>query len=111
MTVINMNGKSATAASPIAGAGRVGGRWKDAIAERDWAANDSTGFQQLGPAEQAALVGWIRGVLMPARTRFRRTSYGMKHDFERDQGGFYICNGAFKGPCWRRAITRWTLMS
>jgi hypothetical protein len=97
MTVINMNGKSAATASPIVGAGRVGQHWRDPTPEPVRAANDPAGFHQLGAEEQAALVGWIREVLMPARMSFRRNSYGMKHDFERDQDGFYICNGAFKG--------------
>jgi hypothetical protein len=73
------------------------GRRRDELAERDWKANDPAGFQQLKPEEQAALVDWIRAVLVPAKTVFRRNSYGMKHDFEREPDGFYIYNGAFKG--------------
>lgn len=67
------------------------------LAERDWAANDPAGFQALEPERQAALLGWIRAVLVPAKTVYRRTSYGMKHDFEREPDGFYVYNGAFKG--------------
>jgi hypothetical protein len=36
-------------------------------------------------------------VLAPAKTVFRRNSYGMKHDFAREPDGFYVYNGAFKG--------------
>ena len=70
---------------------------RDEPAERDWAANDPAGFQKLKPEEQAALVDWIRAVLVPAKTVFRRNSYGMKHDFDREPDGFYVYNGAFKG--------------
>lgn len=70
---------------------------RDELAESDWAANDPAAFQRLTPQEQSALVDWIRAVLAPAKTVFRRTSYGMKHDFEREPDGFYIYNGAFKG--------------
>lgn len=59
--------------------------------------NDPAEFQQLEAGKQAALLDWIRSVLIPARTVFRRHSYGMKHDFERESDGFYIRNGAFKG--------------
>ena len=60
-------------------------------------ANAPEEFQQLEPEQQAALVDWIRAVLEPAKTIFYRTSYGMKHDFEREPDGFYNRNGAFKG--------------
>jgi|GEM_PF-877843 len=67
------------------------------IAERERQANDPAAFQRLTPEEQSALVDWIRAVLAPAKTVFRRNSYGMKHDFAREPDGFYIYNGAFKG--------------
>jgi hypothetical protein len=70
---------------------------RDELAERDLAANDPAGFQKLKPKEQAALVDWIRAVLVPAKTVFRRNSYGMKHDFDHEPDGFYVYNGAFKG--------------
>jgi hypothetical protein len=97
MIVNNMNGESAAGVQQAAAAGRVAGRRRDEVAERDRAANDPAGFRQLTPAEQAALGGWIRDVLVPAKTIFRRTSYGMKHDFEREPQGFYLTNGMFKG--------------
>lgn len=65
--------------------------------EKDWPANDPAEFQTLEPGQQAALVDWIKSVLVLAKTAFRRNSYGMKHDFEREPDGFYIRNGAFKG--------------
>jgi hypothetical protein len=67
------------------------------VAERERQANDPATFQRLTPEEQSALVDWIRAVLAPAKTVFRRNSYGMKHDFAREPDGFYIYNGAFKG--------------
>ena len=72
-------------------------RRRDELAERDREANDPAGFQKLKPEEQAALVDWIRAVLVPAKKVFRRNSYGMKHDFDREPDGFYVYNGAFKG--------------
>ena len=70
---------------------------RDKLAEKDWEANDPAGFQKLEPEQQTALVDWIRAVLTPAKGIFRRNSYGMKHDFDREPGGFYVYNGAFKG--------------
>jgi len=60
-------------------------------------ANDPRGFDDLSPAQQTALVEWIQEVLVPVRRVFSRTSYGMKHDFEREPDAFYIRNGEFKG--------------
>ena len=42
-------------------------RWAE-LAQRDWEANDPSGFQKLQPEEQTALVDWIRAVLLPAKT-------------------------------------------
>jgi hypothetical protein len=70
---------------------------RDEVAERDREANDPAGFQKLEPEQQTALVDWIRAVLVPAKKVFRRNSYGMKHDFDREPDGFYVYNGAFKG--------------
>jgi hypothetical protein len=70
---------------------------REEVAERERQANDPAAFQRLTPEEQSALVDWIRAVLAPAKTVFRRNSYGMKHDFAREPDGFYIYNGAFKG--------------
>jgi hypothetical protein len=53
-------------------------------------------YARLAPAEQAALLEWIRLAIKPAKTVDRSTtSYGIKHDFEKV--GFYITNGQFKG--------------
>ncbi len=60
-------------------------------------ANDTRCWDQLPADQQATLVKWIRDVLVPAYRVFNRTSYGMKHDFERAPGGFYVTNGMFKG--------------
>jgi hypothetical protein len=60
-------------------------------------ANDPRCWDQLSSDRQAALVGWIRDVLVPAGRAFHRSSYAMKHDFEREPGGFYVTNGMFKG--------------
>ena len=60
-------------------------------------ANDIRCWEQLPADQQAALVAWIRNVLVPAYRVFHRTSYAMKHDFEREPGGFYVTNGMFKG--------------
>lgn len=48
--------------------------------------------------EQEALLHWILGNFIEAKSALRReTSYTMKHWFERSQVGFYITNGHFKG--------------
>jgi hypothetical protein len=53
-------------------------------------------YQALTDPEKAALLEWIRLAVKPAKTRLPgRTSYGIKHDFERD--AFYVTNGEFKG--------------
>lgn len=75
----------------------AGGRRRDELAERDWEANDPAAFHKLEPEQQTTLVDWIRAVLVPTKTVFRRNSYGMKHDFDREPDGFYVKNGAFKG--------------
>jgi hypothetical protein len=75
---------------------RAGGR-PEKLAESHWEANDPEGFHRLEPEQQVALVEWIKDVLVPAKTVFRRTSYGMKHDFECEPDGFYVTNGMFKG--------------
>ena len=70
-------------------------RWERYQKEKE--ANSPAQFLELEPAEQAALVDWIQSVLVPAKTPFRRNSYGIKHDFDREPDGFYVRNGAFKG--------------
>jgi hypothetical protein len=52
-------------------------------------------YEKLSPAEQAALLEWIRLAIKPAKTVAPSISYGIKHDFER--AGFYVTNGQFKG--------------
>ena len=52
-------------------------------------------YEKLAPAEQAALLEWIRLAIKPAKTIAPNTSYGIKHDFE--SVGFYISNGQLKG--------------
>jgi hypothetical protein len=52
-------------------------------------------YEKLAPAEQTALLEWIRLAIKPAKTIAPNTSYGIKHDFE--VPGFYITNGQLKG--------------
>ena len=59
--------------------------------------NDPRCLGDLSAERQAVLLDWIREVLTPAPSVFRRNSYTMKHDFEREPEGFYITNGMFKG--------------
>lgn len=58
-------------------------------------ANHLSDFDRLTPEEQVALRYWIGASIMLASNYDGTTSYGMKHDFERE--GFYITNGQFKG--------------
>lgn len=53
-------------------------------------------LDQFSEAEQHQVLSWIRNHIIPRRTaNYFRTSYGLKHDFERD-GGFYMTNNQFK---------------
>ena len=63
--------------------------------ERD--PNDPARFYELDLRQQSGLVQWIQAVLVKAKTVFSRSSYDVKHDFEREPDGFYVYNGAFKG--------------
>jgi hypothetical protein len=59
--------------------------------------NDPAEFERLEPECKEALLDWIRAVLVPAKTVFRRSSYGMKRDFAKEPDGCYTYNGEFKG--------------
>jgi len=52
-------------------------------------------YDELSQAEKDALAYWIEHAICKATRYSKRTSYGIKHDFERD--GFYLTNGQFKG--------------
>jgi len=97
MKANKMNRQLAAGVRQTASAGRL--RWlrMDEASERDRVLSDPESLNQLEPAQRAALVDWIGSVLVPAKTVFRRNSYGMKHDFEKEPDGFYVWNGAFKG--------------
>ena len=58
--------------------------------------NQPQDFDTFTTEEQDRLLAWIRTELTPAKRVFSRTSYGLKHDFERDTR-IYVSNGAFKG--------------
>lgn len=59
--------------------------------------NQPEAFDYLTPGEQQHLTKWIESRFKAIKTfNTRRTSYGLKHIFERN-GGFYVGNGAFKG--------------
>jgi hypothetical protein len=45
--------------------------------------NRPESYDNLSPAEQAALLGWIGLAIKPAKTVASSTSYGIKHDFEK----------------------------
>ena len=54
-------------------------------------------FEELQAKKQKALLTWIGKHFEPSRqTYWHRSSYGLKHDFQRDTG-IYVYNGAFKG--------------
>jgi hypothetical protein len=52
-------------------------------------------YDELNQAEKDALAYWIEHAICKATKYSNRTSYGIKHDFEREE--FYITNGQFKG--------------
>jgi len=54
-------------------------------------------YDNLSLEEKRALDNWICSKFQKAKRIYRRrSSYGLKHDFERDSG-IYVYNGAFKG--------------
>lgn len=59
--------------------------------------NLPSAYAALSVEDQAALAAWIAAHIQPSRRRFKQTSYGLKHVFERSPSGFYVTNGAFKG--------------
>lgn len=53
-------------------------------------------LDQFSEADRRKVFTWIREHISPRATEnTSRTSYGLKHDFERD-GGFYMTNNQFK---------------
>jgi len=63
------------------------------------AANDPEHYNELSARKKAVLLVWIMSNIEPHRTkgyRCIRSSYRLKHDFERSRAGFYITNGQFK---------------
>lgn len=57
--------------------------------------NSPEEYGALTKLEKAAIQEWIKLAIQPANQYTDRSSYGIKHDFERV--GFYISNGEFKG--------------
>jgi hypothetical protein len=53
-------------------------------------------FSQHSEPEQRLIKLWISFAIRPAKTKHWRTSYGLKHDLERDTG-LYVTNPDFKG--------------
>ena len=52
-------------------------------------------YSDLTPLQKEALAYWIDHAMCYATRYSKRTSYGIKHDFEAE--GFYITNGQLKG--------------
>lgn len=52
---------------------------------------------ELTKREHDILYDWITFNLIPIKSfNDRKTSYGLKHIFEADEGGFYVTNDDFK---------------
>lgn len=52
---------------------------------------------ELTDKEHGILLDWIKSNLLPRQTfNNAKTSYGLKHIFERSENGFYIDNDCFK---------------
>ena len=61
-------------------------------------------LEELSAKKQEALMAWIGKHFEPARQPYwHRSSYGLKHDFQRDTG-IYVYNGAFKGAMLKSGI-------
>ena len=54
-------------------------------------------FNKLSESEKHSLLNWCSEIPMIKSINYNRSSYGIKHMFERSKNGFYITNGAFKG--------------
>lgn len=54
-------------------------------------------FLDLSKTKQLILLEWCESLDKIESINSRHTSYGMKHIFGRDEYGFYVYNGAFKG--------------
>lgn len=53
-------------------------------------------LDEFSESEQQQVLSWIHAHITPRATENdSRTSYGLKHDFQRD-GGFYMTNNQFK---------------
>jgi hypothetical protein len=52
-------------------------------------------YDELSQIKKDAIAYWIEHAICKATKYSKRTSYGIKHDFE--HGGFYLTNGQFKG--------------
>ena len=61
--------------------------------------NHPHSFLGLASEERDALLAWIDRHVVARKTVNRSfTSYGLKHEFDdKEAGGFYVVNGAFKG--------------
>lgn len=57
--------------------------------------NNPYSFYDLTADEQAKVLNWCKQLDKQKGINKKRTSYGLKHIFEKDN--FYITNGAFKG--------------
>lgn len=53
-------------------------------------------YDELSQEDKQALCEWIEQKFEKATRPYKSSSYGLKHDFERD-AGIYVTNGAFKG--------------
>lgn len=54
-------------------------------------------FNELDKNQQKILVEWCKGFDKIQSFTTNASSYGLKHLFEKSNGGFYVANGAFKG--------------
>lgn len=59
--------------------------------------NHPNSYKNMGLKEKQTLAEWIKSKIEPSkRIYWQRSSYGLKHDFERDTD-IYVTNGEFKG--------------
>jgi len=55
-------------------------------------------FYELSEDDKKVLLKWIAEKITPQKRYYTKyTSYGLKHIFSGDIGGFYVSNGEFKG--------------
>jgi hypothetical protein len=66
------------------------------IKKADMSLNEPECYNHLNVDDKKALREWVDKRFEKARSVYRTSSYGLKHEFE-EKTGIYVTNGEFKG--------------